>query len=93
MVVCAVVDERSREWMIHSEDYDSEEEFRAAVADELARFEHIGFRTGRALVSAPIRVPIEGAFVTLAWKFQEAFMPAAKPVEPVEVVDPEPVAA
>lgn len=82
VVVAAVVDERSRDWTVMWEDYSSEEDFRAAVAEELARFEHLGYRTGRALMAAPLRAQLHpGEWATIGWSFREAFVPAPKIVE------------
>lgn len=96
MVVAAVVDQRSRDWTIEYDDFETEEAFRQAIEIELARFEHLGFRTGRALIAAPIRTRAEddGTYITIGWRFQEAFMPAAKPAvaEAEPELEPEPVA-
>lgn len=75
-----------REWVIDFDDYDSEEEARSAVCDELARLENMGHRLGRAFVVTPMRVPLDvhgtTIYETRGWVFSEQFMPAAKRTEP-----------
>jgi hypothetical protein len=57
-------------WTIEAADYETEDGFRAAVVDELARFEHIGFRQGFGIVAAPVRERLDtGGIVTHAWEF------------------------
>lgn len=68
-----------REWSLSLSDYETEEDFRAAVQQELASFEHIGERLGVGLVSAPIRARAgSGAWFTAAWVFKTATVPAAR---------------
>lgn len=80
-------------WTIERLDYELEEDFRAAVVDELARFEHIGYRQGFGIVAAPVRERLDGGgIVTHAWEFTSQRIPlinrdtAPEPVaaEPVE---------
>lgn len=80
-----------REWVIDLQEYDSEEDFRVAVAEELARLENMGHRLGRAFVVTPIRRKrVYGnttVYETQGWVFSEQFMPAAREVEPDLAVD------
>ena len=69
---------RRDSWVIDSRDYDTDEAFRAAVAEELARFEHIGYRQGFGIVAAPIRQRYEGAIVTLGWQFRAERIPLVR---------------
>lgn len=66
---------RRDSWMIETHDFETEEAFRAAVAEELARFEHIGYRQGFGLVAAPVRQRIGDGVVTLAWQFRAERIP------------------
>lgn len=66
---------RRDNWVIDQQDYDTEEAFRAAVVDELARFEHIGHRQGFGIVAAPVRQRIGGGIVTLGWQFRAERIP------------------
>jgi hypothetical protein len=97
------VAKRRDSWTIENTDYDTEEQFRAAVADELARFEHIGYRQGFGLVAAPVRQRVGEGIVTLGWEFsaeriplvggqpqQAGPMPEAPEPEPEPVEDAEP---
>ncbi len=72
-----------REWFIELEEFEDEDGFRDAVAQELARLENMGHRLGRGFVVTPIRRPrdLGGTVVydTIAWCFSETFMPAVKP--------------
>jgi hypothetical protein len=73
------VSRRRDSWTIDARDYpESEEAFRAAVAEELARFEHIGYRQGFGLVAAPIRQRIDGSIVTLGWEFRAERIPLVR---------------
>jgi hypothetical protein len=72
------VSRRRDNWTIDSRDYETEEAFRAAVAEELARFEHIGYRQGFGLVAAPIRQRIDGSIVTLGWEFRAERIPLVR---------------
>jgi hypothetical protein len=80
-----------RKWALHLKDYETEDDFRQAVAAELAGFEHIGERLGVGVVAAPIRAREGGEWFTRAWVFQTATVPAAHIGEPededVEDVD------
>lgn len=89
-----------RTWTIYSNDYGHEDEFRAAVVNELAAFENIGHRIGLALTSAPIRERVGSSFHTVGWAFRTDTVPTARetpapanvvplPVEP----EPEPEVA
>lgn len=66
---------RRDSWIIDQADYDTEEQFRAAVAEEMARFEHIGHRQGFGLVAAPIRQRVDGGIMTLGWQFRSERIP------------------
>ena len=84
-----------RDWIIDSRDYGTEDEFRAAVADELARAEHVGYRLGYGMVAVPIRQKIDGAVVTLGWQFKSETVPLVRDGEPQagplpEAPEPEP---
>lgn len=72
---------RRDSWTIETADYETEDGFRAAVADELARFEHIGYRQGFGLVAAPVRQRIGESVVTLGWTFRAERIPMV-PGEP-----------
>jgi hypothetical protein len=72
------VSRRRDNWTIDSRDYETEEAFRAAVAEELARFEHIGYRQGFGIVAAPIRQRIDGSIVTLGWEFRAERIPLVR---------------
>lgn len=78
-----------RNWSLDARDYQTDDEFRAAVELELARFEHIGERFGIALVAAPVKQVIAGEYVTVGWTFQTATVPAARQPEPDPVVEEE----
>lgn len=90
-----------REWSISLSDYETEDDFRQAVASELASFEHIGERLGIGLVAAPIRthqLP-DGPWFTVGWVFKTATVPSARSgaseIEALEeaLAEPEPVEA
>lgn len=69
-----------REWTLSLSDYETEQDFRLAVAQELASFEHIGERLGVGLVAVPVRtrhVP-DGGWFTVGWVFRTATVPAAR---------------
>lgn len=69
-----------REWSISRSSFTTEDEFRGAVAQELASFEHIGERLGIGLVSVPIRARRpDTSWYTAGWVFKTATVPAAKP--------------
>jgi hypothetical protein len=76
-----------RAWMIWSEEYDTEAEFRAAVENELVGLENIGHRMGGGFVVSPVRERIQSQageeFVTIAWRFENVFVPAVSRREPV----------
>jgi hypothetical protein len=72
------VSRRRDTWLIDSRDYETEEAFRAAVAEELARFEHIGYRQGFGIVAAPVRQRTTGAIVTLGWEFRAERIPLVR---------------
>jgi hypothetical protein len=68
-----------RKWSISASDYASEQEFRIAIANELASFEHIGERLGIGVIAAPIRTRESGQeWFTAGWVFQTATVPAAR---------------
>lgn len=69
---------RRDSWTIDIRDYETEEAFRAAVAEELARFEHIGYRQGFGIVAAPIRQRIDGSIHTLGWQFRAERIPLVR---------------
>jgi hypothetical protein len=81
---------KPRDWAIRADDYDSTEEFRNAVRQSLLDCEAIQFREGGVFVIAPLRIEraekLEGVreFETLGVRFSHDYLPAAKPVEPVE---------
>lgn len=69
-----------RAWTLHADDYPDETSFRQAVIQELAASEHLSFRLGIAVVSAPIRaqrVP-NGDYETVGWTFRTATVPAIR---------------
>lgn len=76
-----------REWVLHRDDYQTDEAFRAAVQNELALAEHIGERLGVAIVAAPIRTRALGAgpHFTTGWVFRTATVPSAADQKPPEV--------
>lgn len=96
-----------REWSLSLSDYETEEDFRQAVAGELASFEHIGERLGIGVVALPVRTrTASGAWYTAGWVFKTATVPAAREqaseiealeealdAEPALVEDPDPLAA
>lgn len=71
-----------RRWVLRADAYDSEAEFRDAVASELAGMEHIGHRLGGGFVSSPLRRAIEHdeltEYVTVGWLFEHTFVPAVR---------------
>jgi hypothetical protein len=91
-----------RQWAVLAADYGTEEEFRGAVTEELARLENIGHRLGGAFVATPIRRELEPEershpqvreHVTDGWVFQYETAPAVRrqPArEPARAADPEP---
>lgn len=90
-----------REWFILASEYADEEDFREAVARELASLENMGHRLGRGFVVTPLRQGRDLANVmvyeTVGWAFRETFMPAvggapALEVKPAPEPEPEPVA-
>ena len=67
----------------YKDEFGNDTGFRPAVENELAAWEHTGFRLGRGLVAAPIREEIiEGQYETTGWLFREIFVPAAKTERP-----------
>lgn len=66
-----------RKWTIpNDERYDTEDAFRAAVAEELARHEHVGYRIGLAIVASPLRRRLpDGEIQTLGWVFRTETTP------------------
>jgi hypothetical protein len=92
------VQQGTRTWELHSDDYDTDQEFLAAAENELAALAWAADRLGRGFTFLPIKVEVTpGRFETLAFRFQDGFVPAAKtgPVVEQEVVEPvaEPEAA
>jgi len=73
-----------RKWSLALGDYETEDDFRQAVAAELAGFEHIGERMGVGLVAAPVRANQGGEWFTSAWVFQTATVPGIRDEEPDE---------
>lgn len=80
-----------KDWVISRDEFESEDEFRSAVVSELAGLENVGFRTGGVMIATPVRqvVPVEvrrlpqvEEYETVAWVFQQRFMPAAKRRDP-----------
>jgi hypothetical protein len=83
-----------RNWWLHEGDYETDDQFNAAVELELARFQHIGERFGIALIATPVKkreVLKDGRVIywTQAWHFQTATVPAVSGSEPE--VWPEPI--
>jgi hypothetical protein len=83
-----------RQWVIPAEEYADEEEFREAVARELAGLENMGHRLGRGFIVTPLRRARElggtRVYDTIGWAFQETFMPAvasAPALEPEAVTE------
>lgn len=86
-----------KDWVISRDEFETDDEFRGAVVSELASLENIGYRTGGVIIATPIRQRVADEFrrfeqlaeyETVAWVFQQRFMPAAKrreapPAEPV----------
>lgn len=79
-----------RAWFLDRQDYDSDDAFRAAVAQELVQTEYLSYRLGIAVVSAPIRAQLVlgGEYETVGWTFRTATVPAVRFVDP----DPEDLA-
>lgn len=77
-----------RQWVLRADDFETEDDFRAAVARELADLENIGHRLGGGFIASPLRQATEDAsglteYVTRGWIFEHTFMPVVKPkVEP-----------
>lgn len=92
-----------REWFITDEEFESTDDFRVAVAEELARLENMGHRLGRGFIVTPIRrsrmIGVTEVFDTVGWGFREVVMPALRGGEQpedadlgaVEEPEPEPV--
>lgn len=80
-----------RQWFITDEEFDSTDDFRVAVAEELARLENMGCRLGRGFIVTPIRRPRTvgqtTVYDTIGWGFREVFMPALRAEEQPEDVD------
>lgn len=68
-----------REWRIERDEYQTDQDFRYAVQQEMSLAEHIGERLGVAIVSAPVRTRASegGMHFTVAWVFQTASIPSA----------------
>lgn len=90
-----------REWFVLADDYETDEDYRVAVQQELAGLENMGHRLGRGFVVTPLRQQREiggvTVYETVGWAFSETFMPAVRsaPVEPLahELLEREPVEA
>lgn len=80
-----------RSWALDTADYETEGQFRDAVANELAAFEHIGERFGIALIATPVKQRVGEEFVTLGWTFHTATVPTVREV--TATPDPEVTAA
>jgi hypothetical protein len=96
-----------REWVIMRDEFETEEDFRRAVTEELAGLENMGHRGGGGFVTTPLRHgyqaemrtvddrPLLGLpemeYVTLGWHFKLVFMPAARRAVEPESLEPEPV--
>jgi hypothetical protein len=78
-----------RAWMIYAQEFATDTEFRDAVAAELAGLENIGHRLGGGFVVAPVRERHGDDYVTVAWRFEHVFMPAARRQEPELVPEPQ----
>lgn len=72
-----------RAWTLHRDEYQDTDQFRLAVANEMAQLEHMGERLGVGFVIAPVRRPADqGGFETVAWFFQTETIPAAPSWQP-----------
>lgn len=78
-----------RNWSLDARDYQTEDEFLAAVEMEAAKSVHLQERLGVAIVSTPIKQVVNGEYVTLGWHFATATVPAARQSEPDPVVEEE----
>lgn len=87
-----------REWAIRRSDYHTDEDFRAAVENEMVLNVHLLDRLGVALVIAPFRQESGGEWFTDGVVFQTATVPAVRePEAPTPIVaeapEAEPVSA
>ena len=80
-----------RTWTLDSRDFSTDDEFRNAVAAELAAFENIGHRIGLALIASPIRERVGRNFLTAGWAFRTETVPTAREAQPGAEVIPLPV--
>lgn len=70
---------RQRTWLVDSRDYETDAEFRVAVEQELVDVYAIGYRSGRGVIVLPVRAEIaQGVWETIAFAFEETFVPAAR---------------
>lgn len=84
-----------RSWAVWAEDYvddyGNDTGFRAAVAEELSRLEHMGERLGVGFVATPVRQQVESGpgrpleWQTTAWMFQTETVPASDVWHPAPI--------
>lgn len=89
---------KPREWTVLADDYPTIEEFRRAVTEELVGLENIGYRTGGAFTSTPLRVLREtdhgfvglpeAEYEVVGWLFRQEFAPAGRATETAPVEEP-----
>lgn len=80
---------KNREWLVAERDYETEEEFRAAVEQRLVDIFAISFYSGRGVIVSPLRAKVDGEYRTLGFHFEETFIPAVRLAQP-EASEPEP---
>jgi hypothetical protein len=82
-----------REWRLDRSDYRDEHgrtdetSFRAAVQNELALAEHMCERLGVMIVAAPVRTRVGDGWLTMAWAFKTATIPAVQETGEVEALE------
>ncbi len=83
---------RKGEWRVMAEDFQTDEDFRAAVEQELAGLENMMFRLGDGMQVAPLRAQLQGGeYVTVGYFFRNVFVPAVgTPGEENVPSDPDP---
>jgi hypothetical protein len=92
-----------RDWALMADDYETDDEFRKAIVEELAGLENMGHRIGGAFVATPLRLKqpathgLQGLpdeeYRVIGWHFKQVFMPAVRVPEPQEESEPSPVVA
>lgn len=65
-----------REWTIRADDFETEAQFRDAIANEFIGLENIGHRMGVGFVASPHRRQFEGEWVTIGWSFAAVNVPS-----------------